>query len=154
MPFKTLGKSVSRFPLLCAQHPILTLITAPTTLHCKHLFVCLSPQLQEDSRGQGTRLTHLPTPRPNGARGPNTLSSAPTLPGRPPRCRAPDAPHSLSLQAALHPQELRRSPHGPTRQQTRVQTPGSSLLCALRRDTWVSIFICGAAARAAYRMQG
>lgn len=37
------------FPRL-PQHPILTLITALTTLHWNHLFVCLSPQLQYNSK--------------------------------------------------------------------------------------------------------
>lgn len=129
------------------QHPILTLITVPTTLHCKHLFVCLSPQLQEDSRGRGTHLTHLPTPKPDGAPRPMhpELSS--------------DAAEALAHHIhsrSRHPctsRGLRHSPHRPTRQQTRVQMPASSH-SALGRDTWVSVFTCGAGARAASGMQG
>lgn len=84
------------------QHPILTLITVPTTLHCKHLFVCLSPQLQKIPEAEEHVSLISQHPNQTGPQGPYTFSSAPTLPGGPPRCRAPGALHSLSLQAPLH----------------------------------------------------
>lgn len=62
LPFKALGRipgSLSTVP----KHPTFTLITALTTLRRRHLFVCLSPWLHQDSTGRGWNLPHLQAPR-------------------------------------------------------------------------------------------